>query len=126
MVLTYGLLSRIQIIGLLANTIATLPIMDHLPKILIKIRSLFLNTLKNSPRNLKKRFPLQQDMPNINQRIKFMILNILKILIILKIKFPHLIMNRVQLIDPFDNFLLLRFEMIAYNLAMIQRMVVRA
>lgn len=65
-------------------------------------------------------------MADIDNGVEFMVLDVFQILIIFVVEFSYFVVDGVQLIDSLYYFLLLRLELVADNLAMVQGVVVSA
>lgn len=65
-------------------------------------------------------------MADIDNGVEFMVLYVFQILIIFVVEFSYFVVDGVQLIDSLYYFLLLRLELVADNLAMVQGVVVSA
>lgn len=65
-------------------------------------------------------------MADIDNGVEFMVLYVFQFLIIFVVEFSYFVVDGVQLIDSLYYFLLLRLELVADNLAMVQGVVVSA
>ena len=65
-------------------------------------------------------------MADIDNGVEFMVLYVFQILIIFVVEFSYFVVDGVQLIDSLYYFLLLRLELVADSLAMVQGVVVSA